>query len=561
MTRVNNYLLHLYFAILSVVFWRKTSLRPTQILPGDAADARYTTSLYEHWHLFFNGKLGLTQNYFFAPTINTMSFSDAYLFQGIIHSIFRNFGLTIIASWLITTIFTHLIGAYSAILIAKQFNLNLFASGILVTFWGFNSVLWVQRGHVQNLAYPLLGYMVYFLIKFGTSATPSRKINYLAISIVCYLVLAMTTTYVFVFVTLIALIFFLLKLYAERRNLFSKVNLKFKKNTRKYWDISVNLIKSNLLRILIWSCLIGSLLFVFLYTYIFSVDKITTRSPAEAAYYSPSFFELVEVPPSNLYFGELASKIASGTIPPIGERYMGYTLIFLVLFAFSIRISYKNFPKNKSLFLLGASLIVIELLILKDARGLNIWYFTFGRIPLFEAIRGLSRYHQFAYMMGGLFIGLVLNNYKFKKRFNWVVNIKQWKYKYTVMAILIGIGSSEAAGYYGSWNSKEMNPIQISKEQLKPCKYFALTPVEESFTARPWYLWLIDAQIVATNFQIPVISGYSGGTPRDYSIDFTNSESNYKSSLEFAKKKNLKQFCLITNSKNEINKWKVVSIS
>lgn len=561
MTRVNKFLLHLYFAILSVVFWRNTSLKPTQILPGDAADARYTTSLYEHWHLFFNGKLGLTQNYFFAPTINTMSFSDAYLFQGIIHSIFRNFGLTIITSWLITTIFTHLIGAYSAILIAKQFNLNLFASALLVTFWGFNSVLWVQRGHVQNLAYPLLGYMVYFLIKFGKSTTVASKINYLAISILCYLVIAMTTTYVFVFVTLTALIFFLLNLYAERRSLFSKVNLTLKKKITKNWNFLVNLIKSNLLRILIWSCLNGSLLFVFLYTYIFSVDKITTRSPAEAAYYSPSFFELIEVPPSNLYFGDLASKIASGTIPPIGERYMGYTLIFLILFAFCLRTAYKNLPKNKALFQLGLSLIVIEILILKDARGLNIWYFTFGRLPLFEAIRGLSRYHQFAYMMGGLIIALVLSNYKFKKRINWVVNFKQWKSSFAVMAILIGIGSSEAAGYYGSWNSKEMNPIQISKEQLTPCKYFALTPVEESFTARPWYLWLIDAQIVATEFQIPTISGYSGGAPRNYSIDFTNSDSNYKSSLEFAKEKNLKQFCLIRNSKNEINTWKVVSIS
>ena len=154
--------IHLLLLIFFYLFWRKATF--TGNLPGDAADARYTTSLYEHWYSYFSDRSSLSGNFFFYPTKNTISFSDGYLFQGIIHSVFRLYGYSILRAWLLATVITHLIGTYSAYFLGKIFQFNYFSRLILIVFWSFNSVIWVQRGHVQNLAYPLMGYPILFSV-------------------------------------------------------------------------------------------------------------------------------------------------------------------------------------------------------------------------------------------------------------------------------------------------------------------------------------------------------------------------------------------------------------
>jgi hypothetical protein len=75
--------------------------------------------------------------------------------------------------------------------------------------------------------------------------------------------------------------------------------------------------------------------YLFIHIYLLSANRVTTRSPAEASYYSPTFSELLETPPYNRVYGKITTSLFQNSFPPTGERYMGFTPVFLMLFIFA----------------------------------------------------------------------------------------------------------------------------------------------------------------------------------------------------------------------------------
>ena len=69
---------------------------------GDPYDSRLEWVLYEHWYRFFLGERNLTDTLFFYPYTKSLGLSDAYLINGIIHSVYRILGFEPIESWKIT---------------------------------------------------------------------------------------------------------------------------------------------------------------------------------------------------------------------------------------------------------------------------------------------------------------------------------------------------------------------------------------------------------------------------------------------------------------------------
>jgi hypothetical protein len=563
-------LLILLFAIgLTAFYWRHLSF--TSPLPGDAADARYTTSLYEHWYLFFTGKSSISSNFFFYPTVNTLSFSDAYLIQGIFHSTFRFFGLTILQAWLLATVAIHFVGVFSSYLLGKTLNFNFVARLLLIIFWGFNSVIWVQRGHVQNLGYSLIGYPVLFSILWYRTRYETKSKWYLWIAGVSAIAIGLSSAYALVFLVLIGiLISFFSKLLGNSSLIKDNIFLSREKLTRNLVLVFTTFRKH--FRYYFFSY-VGMLPFalLFAYLYVFSADRITTRSPAEASYYSPTFSEIAEVPPNNYVFGKIVTRIFANSFPAVGERHMGFTPTFLLLFLGAVMyVLYvrKITKTNSFLLILSLAILFQEILVLRDARGFNLWYLTGARLPFFDAIRGISRIHQIQYMFGGILISAVLTQFvrnelpKLRK----LKELANGKYSIGVLGFLLAICLSigEASSYYGSWSSNEMKPIQVVNEsQLDNCSAFILLPDKSQFEARPWYLWLIDAQIYATEVQVPTVSGYSGGTPSLYKLDYSSPDA-LNSSIEESRYLNeITDLCKLTpvedrtaQSKWEVSKWK-----
>ena len=545
---------HVYLLFLLILFWRHLSFSNIGLLPGDALDSRYTTSLYEHWYLYFQGKIGLTENYFFYPEKNSMAYSDAYLFQGILHSFFRFAEISLLNSWLIASVLTHAIGAYSSILISRVLKFSLLPTLIFTTFWGFNSVIWVQRGHLQNLAYPLIGYTIYFFLKFLYAKKPRMKQIYLSLSLNVSIVSALSASYSFVFLTIYLLLGCLVFLVLSKQSKKEHIKMLIKQafySSKKY--------KMSLI-----SCLPA--IYLFLYIYVLSPTHLTTRSAFEAAYYSPTFSEIIEVPPNNYAFGKITGKLFASALPGAGERYMGFTFSFLMLLVLTGFILYKKIgskvPKNenhKIILTLFITVIVVEMLVLRDARGFNFWYLTGAQLPFFNAIRGMSRIHQTQYMTGGLVIALILHNQIYYFRENFVrktLKINKKLQKLSIGLLILSLPLFEANSYYGTWKPKAMNPITIDEVELANCSAFALILDDKQLATKPWYEYVIDSQILATNIQIPTITGYSGGQPLNYVIDYSSEESLKLSILRYIKSKAIDGVCLLKKETNG-QQWKI----
>ena len=548
--RKNFILVNLIFFVNFFWYWKKAFFNPSGLLPGDNADARYTTSLYEHWHLFFTGNLKLTENYFFYPIQNSMSFSDAYLLQGMFHSIFRFGGIEIVNAWLYSSMLIHLIGSYSAVLISHRLKLNIIASSALITFRGFNSVIWVQRGHIQNLAYPLIGYVLLHFIN-NRQSTKRKIIIWRCITFNFLILIGLSSAYPFVFTILYAFIG-IVTLTFLKKNWRIGFILELRKTPRT--QIKKLLLKAKASNNVIPLISTIPLTYLFSYVYLISANTITTRSPAEASYYSPTFSELLESPPFNPVYGKITSSLFANSFPPTGERYMGFTPLFLFLFLFAswrVWLKYRSDKNNFNLtiWVLALTVIIAEVLVLRDGRGFNFWYLTGSRLPFFDAIRGMSRIHQTQYMLGGLLIAIYLNKSlnieKVKRNFSFL----------TGMVLIVVISAflvlQESNSYYGSWKSSEMTPISSDLRIPNFCESFIIIPTAPMFATRPWYLYLIDAQIIATNSKIPTYTGYSGGIPEGYNIDFSTEGTAQQSSLEYVEKFNKPNTCLVKLQKND----------
>jgi hypothetical protein len=562
LNRNRFFLFNSIFIINSLWFWRHVNLSGKGFLPGDDGDARFTTVLYEHWYQFLTGHTGLSQTLFFYPTQDTLVFSDSFFLQGIVHSVFRFMGLGVVNAWLIATVVLQLFSAYSAVVIAYKLKLRALPGAILVIYWGYNSTMWAQSTHVQHVMYPFIGWILLAGYGLVHAQTNKRRVAYLTIVLNLLLVLALSSTHAFIFSLLYGLLGLLMYLV-----------LRTKRN-----QLRGSISKANAISFLKTACipiiLSLPLVLVFLKIYIFDTTYRTVRGLAAVSFYSPTFTDIFNPPFDNLLFGGILQKLFSHGLPGTGELGMGFTPTFLLLLLITCAFVLRNlFKINRTVVILPITLLllvsIVELLILKDARGFSFWFLTFEQLPGFSSIRALSRVHTFQYMAASLVIALALNKYldhfgsgiKIGKK-----SLHQALLKLLLPIVIIGLIVSESTPNIGRWTAQDMHFVKIAKKSqadFKKCKSFSVVPSDAQIQQRYMFAWLIDAQVLSMEYSKPTLQGYSGGEPTDYGIDISSTSQVLELSIKKAvESKNLKDSCLLLPVQAEKikTKWRVVPI-
>ena len=562
LNRNRFFLFNSIFIINSLWFWRHVNLSGKGFLPGDDGDARFTTVLYEHWYQFLTGHTGLSQTLFFYPTQDTLVFSDSFFLQGIVHSVFRFTGINVVNSWLIATVLLQLFSAYSAVVMAHKFKLGTLPGAILIIYWGYNSTMWAQSTHVQHVMYPFIGWILLAGYGFVHAQTNKRRVAYLTIVLNLLLVLALSSTYAFIFSLLYGFLGLLMYLV-----------LRTKRN-----QLRGSITKANAINLLKTACipiiLSLPLVLVFLKIYIFDTTYRTVRGLAAVSFYSPTFTDIFNPPFDNLLFGGVLQKLFSHGLPGTGEPGMGFTPTFLaVLFITSAMVMRKLMKVNRTVVIIPMALLlvvaIVELLILKDARGFSFWFLTFEQLPGFSSLRALSRVHTFQYMAASLAIALALNKYldhfgsgiKIGKK-----SLHQALLKLLLPIVIIGLIVSESTPNIGRWTAQDMHFVKIAKKSqadFKKCKSFSVVPSDAQIQQRYMFAWLIDAQVLSMEYSKPTLQGYSGGEPTDYGIDISSTSQVLELSIKKAvESKNLKDSCLLLPVQAEKikTKWRVVPI-
>lgn len=484
------------------VFWSGFS---TRIYPGDLGDSRVALFWMEHWFEFFQGKTTFNNLPIFYPVTNTLSGSDAFLIQGILHSIFRFLTINIGTSFIITTVLVHALGSYSCVAISNKFTIGLQYKLLIISLYGTMTPFWLSRNHIQLLVFPMLGWVVFFLIKF----IQSKKTIHLSISFLIFFSILLSAGYAIAFSSFYLIIFFLcLSLFVSPLIIVSRI--------REFFHLK---------KVLTASLISLPMIYLFSRLYLSKDTLIGAHSKAETLFYSPSATDLVSTPaPFNGVESSISlfSKLltAFNSLPsPTGEfggSFGFFTvsalLIIIILFlrTFLIRGWTTGTVSSKVVLLSAIALIMCYFIILKDGRGVNIWAGTFFYLPFFGGIRVISRFTLFASLIIPFLLGFSL--WEIRKTLK-----RQKLYDSTAFVLSILLFVNQPAHFYGNFDSSEVSVLnEIDVKVHDTCASFYLLKSSSQTEDLPPWVTSGDALALATRTGVPTINGASSFFPVTY---------------------------------------------
>jgi hypothetical protein len=535
----SNFLVpNLAFLINMGVFWNRFS---TSIYPGDLGDSRVVLFWMEHWFQSIQGMATFRNLPVFFPITNTLSGSDAFLVQGLLHSVLRFLSFDIGTSFVVATMLVHAIGSYSCVALLQNFNIHLNYKVLVIVLYGSMTPFWLSRNHVQLLIFPMLGWIVYFLYKFYVS----RNSLYFTFSILMFFLILLSAGYAIAFSLFYVIIFFAISIFFESpRRVLSNLLIQIK------------------FRATIWALIISSpLIYLFKRLYLSSDSLVSSHTKAATLFYSPSASDLASTP-SSLQGLEGSIPIFSkllenfNSLPnPTGEYGGSFgfiTILFILgtcLFLFRRFIAVDWNAKSFELgivFLITITLAFCYLIILKDGRGVSIWASTFYHLPFFDGIRVISRFSLFAALLIPFILGLGL----------WEIrrSIKRHKlFDRLVIIFSVLIFLNQPANYYGSFHSSEILVLnQIDSKLKNSCLSFYLLKSSSSEEDFPSWVTSGDALALATRTGIPAINGASSFFPEEYPMElYTQSDrlDTLSKLHDWIKLHDLSRVCLIEYSR------------
>jgi len=169
---------------------------------GDTIDARWTSTVYEHWYLVLTGTHALRQTGIYFPYPNTLGFSDAFMLPGLIHSLFRFAGLQMITAWAATNIVLQIIFVIGLVVLSGQLFSRTLTRVIFIVVAGSGYTWVAQLEHPQTLVYGLLVWIVVAVVAGLSGSTQSANLPWLAVPVLVG-VLALSAWYPFFFLLLL----------------------------------------------------------------------------------------------------------------------------------------------------------------------------------------------------------------------------------------------------------------------------------------------------------------------------------------------------------------------
>ena len=176
------------------VFFRNALM--SDALFGDIGDGRLTTLLTEHWWRFFTGKEKFTEIAMFYPCEEVFGYTDLFLGYGIVHSVFRLFGMDMYISYKWTLILIHMMGTISMYyLLKKTLNCSLLWSLFGTIAFCFSNNYAIRIGHTQLNAVAYLPLLLIFLVSFFRNYQNRRRRNLYSYAFVIWFVLLTYTSW------------------------------------------------------------------------------------------------------------------------------------------------------------------------------------------------------------------------------------------------------------------------------------------------------------------------------------------------------------------------------
>lgn len=450
---------------------------------GDPFDARLQIVLHEHWWRWLNGLVEFRDTEFFYPFKLGLGFSDNFLFQGLIHSIFRYIGFSILNSWVITNILILFIGNLGWIFLARNIFKHFLNKFLFILIINFNiHFLSYYIFQVNTVGYLYISWFLFlYSLKFN-------RLIFKVYAIITYLVLySLISWYAFFFLIIFLIILFIIRF----------INQDFRIKVRNKISSLKN--NFNLFEFVFFTLLNGILISIFIYIY-FPVRNSPSRTIDELIYGSLEFKNIFNVPKSliqNLvHFDKLTSQ---------DFRQNGLNILLILLLIFVILIQNKF---NKTIYfelkILISSLIFL-FYFLNLSSDFTIYKYFYLYVPGFDSIRYTHR--------SIIFLSQILIIVFFK-----ILDKKYLKFNKNEMTLLYIFllpifALSQIHPQWNGWN-KEI----LENKDLKMYANKITTKCDYFYFDAPggWWYDQIEAMYFAYKVGVPTVNGYSGGFPIGY---------------------------------------------
>jgi hypothetical protein len=465
-------------------------------LLGEPFDARLMISLHEHMFRWLNGLVSFRDTEFFYPYKTALGFSDVFLVQGLVYSIFRFLGIDSLSSWMNVTIILAIIGNLGWVVLAKIY-LKHFYVQILFVLTIISSLSFVHyfTFNANVVGYTYLSWMMIFFMSLASEKKARNFHIKLNLFIVTFLVYALSCWYGAFFFILTIIIWIIIKGLKYG----FKPNFKFERSMFK-----IHLVFAPLIAFFVW-------LFYFVYI---SVSDQPGRPVAEMLTNSPRIQQILSG--ANPNGGGMEGALFGGLYewldldnPIIYNNFLGdwggglgiflpLLLIIVILVNFFIFKIIKDFS-------LMLAVLISYLYFTVFGNNLSLHSYLFNVIPGLNSIRSPSRYIIF---VG--FAGIFLLFYYFDR----LLSMSRKNITKVLIALpLLFVFFDQQRSSFKGWDRENFinsELIALTSKIQSNCDYF--------YYDKPggWWYDQIEALTFAVQIGVPTVNGYSGAFPPNY---------------------------------------------
>ena len=507
--QVKEFIVVLFLLFLEYVFFRNILFNDN--LFADASDGRLTTLLVEHWFRFFSGKESFSDLLIFHPVKGTAAYTDLFLPFGIIHSLFRFFGVSIYQSYKNTLILVHLFGMFTMYyLLAKKIKLPTVWSVFgTIAFSHAPALGFIAILHTQLLGVCFLPVLAVFFVNIMQNFHNKRnRLKNCLLFVFMYAIIAYNSWYIAFFVALFVLV--LLCVYLAQ----VKIN----------GNSPFLLIKQTFaaMRIDFFICFVFSMLIFapFVCLYLPVLRQSGGYGFGETFSYLPEPIDLINVTSGNLVLGKVLTFLRLFNRGVSFEAWEGFSLVLFIPFLlFLVMGSSIKECKNIYLKIFYRSFLVsvalcLFLVVRLSNNGVSFWYFIWKFVPGGKSVRAAGRFLLFLGFPMSIIVAVYFNSFNKRLSFvKWLVPVP-W-----LALVLAAVFNLNKVGVPSSWNISNQERF-VSSVPTPPldCEcFYIVDPNLNHAGGRSTARYQLDAFEIANKFNLKTINGYSGQQPKDWS--------------------------------------------
>ena len=443
---------------------------------------------------WLNGLVSFRDTEFYYPYKTALGFSDMYLVQGLVYSIFRFLGLDSLNSWINVTIVLAIIGNLGWILVARKYLRNYIIQILFVTTMTSSlSFVHYFTFNPNIVGYSFLSWMLIFFLNLSNERNPKKfhtKVNLFIIAILLYALSCWYAT----FFLLVTIILRYVVLAASHR-----IKITFNPSVIKIY--------------LYFAPINAFFAWIFYYVYILvasqperTVEDLIRNSPRIQYLFvgaNPNGGGMDGSILQSLYqFLNLESPIVYGD--KLGD-WGGGLGIFLPLFVTIVLFTNIFITKIIKDYSWIIAVFATYLYFMVFGNNVSLHSYLFNIIPGLNSIRSPSRYV--------IFVGYAAIFFLFFYSDKIMSNSKKYFINSLVVLSMLFVVIDQHRSSFNGWNRENFintELLALETEVKNNCDYF--------YYDRPggWWFDQIEALTFAVQIGVPTVNGYSGAFPSNY---------------------------------------------